>query len=71
MKKAIGAQRGKTKMHKYKVELNVDGIFQVTYTVHAYSSDGAVYRAKVKAFDDFGESKFDSVYVLKVKDGEK
>ena len=43
-------------MKKYKVALNVDGIVQVTYTVHAYSSDGAVYRAKVKALDDFGES---------------
>lgn len=58
-------------MHKYKVALNVDGILQVTYTLHAYSSDGAVYRAKVKAFDDFGDSKFDSVYVLEVKDGKK
>ena len=34
-------------MRKYKVALNVDGIIQVTYTLHAY-------RAKVKAFDDFG-----------------
>ena len=58
-------------MKKYKVALNVNGIIQVTYTLHAYSSDGAVYRAKVKAFDDFGESKFDSVYVVEVNDGEK
>ena len=54
-------------MNKYKVALNVDGIVQVTYTLHAYSADGAVYRAKVKAFDDFGESKFNAVYVVEVK----
>ena len=54
----------------YKVALDVDGILQVTYTVHAYSSDGAVYRAKVKAFDEFGESKFNLVYFVEVKDGE-
>lgn len=57
-------------MKKYKVALNVDGIVQVTYTLHAYSADGAVYRAKVKAFNDFGESKFNAVYVVEVKDGE-
>ena len=57
-------------MKKYKVALNVDGIVQVTYTLHAYSADGAVYRAKVKAFNDFGESKFNEVYVVEVKDGE-
>ena len=57
-------------MKKYKVALNVDEIIQVTYTLHGYSADGAVYRAKVKAFDDFGESKFDVVYVVEVKDGE-
>ena len=57
-------------MKKYKVALNVDGIIQVTYTLHAYSADGAVYRAKVKAFDDFGESKINAVYVVEVKDGE-
>ena len=57
-------------MHKYKVALNVDGIVQVTYTLHAYSADDAVYRAKVKAFDDFGDSKFDSVYVVEVKDSD-
>ena len=57
-------------MKKYKVALNVDGIIQVTYTLHAYSADGALYRAKVKAFDDFGESKFNAVYVVEVKDGE-
>ena len=54
-------------MNKYKVALNVDGIVQVTYTLHAYSADGAVYRAKVKAFEDFGESKFNAVYVVEVK----
>ena len=59
------------KMKKYKVALNVDGIIQVTYTIHAYSADGAMYRAKVKAFDDFGESIFSSVNVVEVKDGEK
>lgn len=58
-------------MKKYKVTLNVDGIVQVTYTLHSYSADGAVYRAKVKAFDDFGESKFNAVYVVEVKDGVK
>ena len=58
-------------MHKYKVALNVDGIIQVTYTLHAYSDDGAVYRAKLKAYEDFGESKFDAVYVVEVKEGEK
>lgn len=57
-------------MYKYKVALNVDEIFQVTYTLHAYSADGAVYKAKVKAFDNFGESKFNAVYVVEVKDGE-
>ena len=57
-------------MRKYKVALNVDGIVQVTYTLHAYSADGALYRAKVKAFDDFGESKFDTLYVVEVKEGE-
>ena len=56
-------------MKKYKVALNVDWNYQVTYTLHAYSADGAVYRAKVKAFDDFGESKFDVVYVVEVKEG--
>ena len=54
-------------MKKYKVALNVDGIIQVTYTLHAYSADGAVYRAKVKACEDFGESKFNAVYVVEVK----
>ena len=58
-------------MHKYKVALNVDGIIQVTYTLHAYSDDDAVYRAKLKAYEDFGESKFDAVYVVEVKEGEK
>ena len=58
---------GETKMRKYKVALNVDGIIQVTYTLHAYSADGAVYRAKVKACEDFGESKFNAVYVVEVK----
>ena len=58
-------------MKKYKVALNIDGITQVTYTLHAYSADGALYRAKVKASEDFGESKFDAVYVVEVKDGEK
>ena len=53
---------------KYKVALNVDGICQVTYTLRAYTSDGAVYRAKVKAFDDFGESIFNSVYVEEIKE---
>lgn len=62
-------QRGEN-MKKYKVALNVDGIIQVTYTLHAYSADGAVYRSKVKAFDDFGESKFNAVYVVEVKGGE-
>ena len=57
-------------MRKYKVALNVDGIVQVTYTLNAYSDDGAVYRGKVKASEDFGESKIDSVYVVEVKDGE-
>ena len=57
-------------MGKYKVALNVDGIVQATYTLYAYNADGAVYRAKVKAFDDFGESKFNAVYVVEVKDGE-
>ena len=57
-------------MRKYKVALNVDGIVQVTYTLHAYSADGAVYRAKVKAFDDFGDSKFDALYVVEVKECE-
>lgn len=51
-------------MKKYKVALNVDGIIQVTHTLHAYSADGAMYRAKVKAFDDFGELKFNAVYVV-------
>lgn len=58
-------------MHKYKVALNVDGIVQVTYTVHACSSDGALYKAKVRAFDEFGESKFNPVYVVEVKEGAK
>lgn len=58
-------------MYKYKVALNVDGIVQVTYTVYAYSADGAKYRAKVKAFDEFGDARFNAVYVEKVKDGEK
>ena len=58
-------------MKKYKVALNVDGIIQVTYTLRAYSADGAMYRAKVKASDDFGESKFDAVYVVEVKECEK
>ena len=57
-------------MKKYKVALNVDGIIQVTYTLHAHSADGAVYKAKVKAYDDFGESKFDAVYVVKVNGDE-
>lgn len=57
-------------MKKYKVALNVNGIVQVTYTLHAYSADGAIYRAKVKTFDDFGDSKFNAVYVEEVKDGE-
>ena len=56
-------------MKKYKVALNVDRIVQVTYTLHAYSADGALYRAKVKALEDFGESKFNAVYVVEVKDG--
>ena len=42
-------------MKKYKVALNVDGILQVTYNLHAHSSDDALYKAKVKAFDDFGD----------------
>ena len=58
-------------MRKYKVALNVDGIMQVTYTLYAYSADGAVYRAKVKAFNDFGDSKFDDLYVVEVKEGKK
>ena len=58
-------------MKKYKVTLNIDSIVQVTYTIHAYSADGAVYRAKVKTFDDFGESEFNAVYVVEVKDGVK
>ena len=62
-------ERSKEKMKKYKVALNVDGIIQVAYTLHAYSADGAVYRAKVKASEDFGESKFNAVYVVEVKEG--
>ena len=58
----------KQKMRKYKVALNVDGIVQVTYTLHAFSAVGAMYRAKVKACDDFGELKFNAVYVVEVKD---
>ena len=56
-------------MKKYKVAFNVEGIIQVTYTLHACNADNAMYKAKVKAFDDFGESKFDSVYVVEVKGG--
>lgn len=54
-------------MKKYKVLINVDGIVEVTYTIHAYSADGAVYRAKVKAHDDFGEFKINALYVEEVK----
>ena len=45
-------------MKKYKVALNVDGIIQVIYTIHAYNAD------------NFGESEFNAVYVVEVKDGE-
>ena len=57
-------------MYKYKVALDVNDIVQVTYTLHAYSADGAKYRARVKALDEFGDSEFNAIYVEEVKDGE-
>lgn len=56
-------------MKKYKVTLIVYRNVQITYTLYAYSANGAVYRSKVKAFDDFGELKFNAVYVVEVEDG--
>ena len=56
-------QRGEN-MKKYKVALNVDGIIQVTYTLHAYSADGAVYRVKVKACEDFFANQNSTLYIL-------
>ena len=53
----------------YKVVLNKDNMFQVTYTVIAYSSKCAIYESKVKAFAELGYLRFYSVYVEKAKDG--
>ena len=57
------------KKYIYKVALNVGGIIEATYTLHAYSAYWAVFRAKVMASYDFGTSKLNEVYVEKVKDG--
>ena len=58
-------------MHKYKVELTVGNILTITYTVKAFSYKHALYKAKFKAFVEYGHIIFIRTYVEKVKDSDK
>lgn len=54
-------------MDKYKVALTVGNILQITYTVKAFSNKGALYKAKLRAFIEYGNVKFIKTYVEKSK----
>ena len=58
-------------MHKYKVALTVGNILTITYTVKAFSSKHALYKAKFRAFVEYDHIMFIRTYVEKVKDGVK
>ena len=55
-------------MHKYKVTLTVCNILTITYTVKAFSCKHALYKAKIRAFVEYGHIMFIRTYVEKVKD---
>ena len=57
-------------MHKYKVALTVCNYCTITYTVKAFSYKHALYKAKFRAFAEYGHIMFTRTYVEKVKGGE-
>lgn len=58
-------------MHKYKVALTIGNILTITYTVKAFSYKHALYKAKFRAFVEYGHITFTRTYVEKVNGGVK